>query len=355
MKKTISLFLAALMLAIPLAACSKDAAAGDDTASADTTVSADITASEDSAVPAETTPAVTGRKDAKDGIPADFSMNGKTVTCFTRSSGRKYDWDGGEEWTGDVLLEAVHKRVETVSERLKASLVCLLGPANWKEFGNAMEQNVMAGDGVVQIAVTPANASIKSGRDFLFCAMQDNKYLDFEQPWWNLAAIEELSLDGVNIRYMSGDMLLSQFNNHGAVYFNKDLYENNGFKSEDLYQTVIDRKWTLDELRKQATAMYKDVNGDGIEDDGDVYGFSLFTLERIKQFDYGFDIKRFIRNEQGYPVISYDTDRAETAVNKLNTLLHDTKGVKYEQENIENFFVNGNTVFWGDLLGTMHT
>jgi len=342
MKRMISL-IAAVLLLIPLAACGSDAPDVPDGTSAP----ADTTA------PAETVPAETERKDAKDNLPADFQLNGKTVTTLARDAGRKKDWDGIGEESGDVIMDAVYHRTMSVAERLKVNFQYLEAPTNWQDFGRTMEQVIMAGDNAAQIVLTPGNASIQSGRDFLFQPMQESKYLDFQQPWWNLAAMEEMSLDGINIRYMSGDMLLTQFDNSGAIFFNKALYEDNGFKSEDLYQTVIDRKWTVDVLRTQAAAMYKDVNGDGTEDEGDIYGYATFTKELVKFFDYGADIQRFRRDENGYPVIAYDTERAETAVNILIDFLHNTKGVKYGDKANNLFFPNGITVFCGSSLGMM--
>ena len=240
MKKALALFLALLMLSCSLAACSSEPT--DDTA--DTTAAADT----ESTAPAETEPAVTDRSQAKDNLPADLDLGGKTFGVATR--GRNDDVDGGGEDSADVIYSAVYHRTRTVEERLKMKLEVTAVSGNWQTFGTTMEAAILAGDNAWQIANTPGNASLSSKRDYLFQPLQDNKYLDLEQPWWNAAAINELSIDGKTIRYLVGDIALSTFNFLGTMLFNKDLYTDFGRKSEDLYQTVLDRKWTLDELNR---------------------------------------------------------------------------------------------------------
>ncbi len=339
MKKTVSLLLALLMLALPMAACSD----GGDTPADDTAGAADTTVAEDTA------PKELGRADAKDNIPADFSLNGKTIGFLMRS--RKLDFDGGGEETGDVVYDAVYQRTLAVEERLqyKTELTEMTGA--WKDFGTAMEAGVMAGDDAWQIIFTTGNAAIQSSRDHLFQDLSNNKYIDFDQPWWWTEAMTELSLDGKKIRYLVGDIHLSNYTTAGAMFFNADKLEDKGYKRDELYQTVIDRKWTYDKLIEMASAMYSDLNGDGQVNEGDMYGMLIINLEMIRHMEFTGAVRRYVRDDNGYPVMDYDQERAVLMIDTLNKLFYNTTGVEYRDESIVYPpFTNGNCAFYAGRL-----
>ncbi len=342
-KRFLAALLASVMLISAMAACSEG---GDDTpAGDDTSASADTTA-------AETEPKETGRAGIKDNLPADFTMDGKTVGVYMRSSVRKIDWDGGGEESGDVIYDAVYQRTRNVEDRLKTKFEVTEISGTWQEFGTTMEQNILAGDNIWQIVLTTGNAAISSSRDYLFQDVSQNKYLDFDQPWWWKTAMEELSLDGKRIRYMVGDISLMNYTKAGAMFFNKDLLEANGYKADDLYKTVIDRKWTYSLLREMCQAVYSDLNGDGEVNEGDRYGLYVNNPEFVYHMEYSIDIRRITRDSNGYPVMDFDIDRSTKAVDVLNDLLHNTKGVGYmdDKVTVKAAFNEGTMVFMAEQL-----
>ena len=158
MKKLCAL-LAVLTLLPVFAACSSDAGTsdvGNDTTSADAVVTEGTVETED-----------LGRAGIKDNIPDDFTMNGATVGIYSRGDNmRLYDIDGGGEETGDMVYDAVYRRTRSVEDRLdvKFNIMCIDGA--WKDFGDGMEQNVLAGDDTWQIIFTTGNAAIQSSRDY---------------------------------------------------------------------------------------------------------------------------------------------------------------------------------------------
>jgi len=341
MKRTFSLFLAILMLAVSLTACASDPISTPD----DTTPAAETTTG-------ETEPKETGRADAKDNIPADFTLNGKTMGIYIRSGMQKLDWDGGGEESGDVIYDAVYRRTQKVMERLDVGFELTALGGTWQEFGKGMEQNIMAGDDVWQIVFTTGNAAIQSSRDYLFQDLSKNKYIDFDQPWWWVDAMKELSLDGNKIRYLVGDISLTNYTKAGAMFFNKVKLESAGYKSDDLYKMVIDRKWTYDKLGEMAAASYIDVNGDGVVNDGDQYGLLVMNNEAIRHLEFTGNIRLFSRDESGYPYLDYDMESAVQFVDMMNKLLYQTKGCSFTKGSAYEAakFATGETVFMANRL-----
>ncbi len=344
MKQITAALLALLMLMPTLAACGEDTVTDipDDTTAAvqDTT--------------AETQPAETLRADAKDNLPADLNLGGKTVGIFANAGvRRKVDVDGAGEEIGDVVYDAVYNRTRSVADRLNAVIEVTEMSATYKDYGAAVEANILAGDDFWQIISISSNACIGFNRNHLFQDLQDNKYLDFDQPWWWKDAMMELTLDNKSVKYLIGDIGLSSYYYSGALFFNKTLLQDNNESEEALYQTVLDRKWTVDRLNEMAARMYRDLDGDGSVSDKDVLGLYLDTYEYVKFMGYGADVKRYYRDDNGYPVMEYDLDRAEVAVTKLMKLLNETKGVEYMRISKREYtrFAEGRSVFYGGLLG----
>ncbi|MBE6561340.1 MAG: hypothetical protein E7662_09440 [Ruminococcaceae bacterium] len=340
MKKFASALLALLMLAPALAACSDEPApVTDDTSAAEMTA------------PSENAPSETGRADVKDNIPADFNLSGKSVGLLVRAGQRKLDFDGGGEETGDVIYDAVYYRTRTVEERLGFTFDLTEGVNKWQDFGKELEQNIMAGDDRWQIVITPANATMGSGRDFLFQDLSENKYIDLDQPWWWKKPTTEISLDGKKIRYLVGDICLTCNTTAGAMYFNTNLLTNAGYNTDELYQSVIDRKWTYDKLHEMSASLYKDVNGNGKVDDGDIYGMMTMSKETIRHMEFTGNIRHYSRDENGYPYLDYDQERSVKMIDTLNKLLYETKGNEYrEGDTVYTIFTGGTAAFFPGRL-----
>jgi len=345
-KRLLAALLCALMVVPTMAACSNngDAPADDTTAAA-----------ADTTVPEETTPAVTDRKDAKDNLPADLNFGNMEVRVHTRGGqNRQQDLDGGGEETGDLVNDAVYSKSRKVEERLGVKLVVSENKEGYKQIGAEIEASILAGDDAWQLIATSSNATVQFSRDYLWQDVANNKYLDFDQPWWWKDAMYEISLDTKTIRYLLGDTNLSAYNYSGAILYNKDLFENFGGKEADLYQIVFDGKWTMDKLGEYASQMNKDLDGDGTLAVTDTLGFYIDTFEYLKFLEYGCDVRRYSRNDKGIPVVDLDLERATVAVDNMLKLIKGTKGVYWssaEKSRRRDLFAAGNMVFYGTILG----
>jgi len=339
-----SLLLAALM-ALPLAACSQDKPADDTTAADPGTES---TAPAETTVPEETTPAETARKDAKDNLPADLNLGGMTVGVISRNAQyRGCDVDGGEDYASDTVYTAVHNRTRKVEDRLKFKMAVTEFSGNNTAFGDTMEKAVLAGDNEWQIIFATSNATAHKGRDYLFRDLANAKYIDYEQPWWWTGAMEDLSLNGKEHRYLIGDIASNNLYLSCAVFFNKEIYKDSNGNPDDLYKLVIDRKWTYDKMREMAATAYVDLNGNGTVDTGDRYGLIMEAADSIRGFEHGTNIRKYSRGADGYPVLDYDLERAQNHVQKLKQLFYETKGVSYLNVKVDyNIFGGGTTLFW---------
>ncbi len=314
MKRILALFLMLAMLSPAMIACGKDEKSPD-TPEAGTTA------------PAETTE--TGRAAMKDNLPADFSLKGSKVSVLLRNTYRANDWDGGDAKDSDVLAQAVYNRTQAVETRLSTSFDVTELDGNWDAYGQAIEQNLLAGE-EYDIVLAASSACIRRGNDYLFQDMSQNEYLDFDQPWWSRSAMEAISLDGKKIRYLVGDIAMNSYFWGTVSFFNKNLYEDKFGSADDLYKLAIDGNWTYDKLMELVEEGADDVDGNGTLELTDVFGFLVDNSNIFYFMDHSTDLARLTRAEDGVPVVEYDLDRASSILEKMLKLVYQTPGSHYD-------------------------
>lgn len=343
----LSVLLAALIV-LPLTACNS----GNSEISTDT-VSPDTTASLVAETETETEDPNL-RKNAKDNLPDDLNLNGASIAVLAWDHNySRYDLCGNEELSGDIVFDAVHKRNNTVEERLNCTIDTMLSPdPKWADFATLIKKTVSAGDDVYSIVLGMGNSTIQYGNDQYFMDVSGLPYLDFSQPWWWKDSMDELSLDGKTYRYLVGDMQLSNYLACGTVYFNKRLFENAIGSSDDLYKLIIDGGWTWDKLHEYCEAGAQDLNGDGSFTEDDLMGTILGNGVLLGMMEYTADVRRSSRDENGYVKIDYDIERASTITEKLYALLYETKGFLYNANDYTpaNAFSSGKMLFYIERL-----
>ena len=342
-KRILSLLLAA-MLALPALASCGSGSSGDEAPAKESTAAADTAEAVETEDP-------NARQNAKDNLPADLNYKGAKVTILAQgaATGHLQDLNGFSDDDSDVLNDAIHQRNMKVEERLNVKLAPDFLTDAWKDYRDMMKSLVASGDTSHDFFYTMGNASIQSDNDVLFLDLADAPYLDYEQPWWWINAMTELSLDGKTFYYLVSEACISNYSCAGAAFFNKKLYTDYLGDPDDMYRTVLDGKWTLDKWGELSQKCYNDLNGNGIQDKGDLWGSYFGNVETLKEIEYATDLTRFTRDKDGYIQFGYDIERAAQLVEKLNKLLYETKGLTYVSDlsagDSYTIFANGEEVF----------
>jgi hypothetical protein len=87
-------------------------------------------------------------------------------------------------------------------------------------------------------------------------------YTDLSKPWWNKAASECFTL-GRRQYGAVGDMCLSMYSKITANFSIPTYITLSG--SENLYELVYNKKWTLEKMLQIGENYTKDLNGDGLK------------------------------------------------------------------------------------------
>ncbi len=338
MKKTLVWLLLAALL---LPACSQDTTDSKDTSAVDTT------APQVTETTVETT---TGRADAKDNLPDNLNFNGQSVRVIYRTSVANNELIGTDN-SGNMLSDAVWQRNRLVEDRLGIKFSFIDAGVTYQATYNSVYASLMADSYDFDYINATGNATIQRYLNPYMRDMVGAPHLDFDQPWWWTEAMETLSLQTGVWRWLFGDSMIGCYTQTGAMFFNKALFQDIHGNPDDVYQLVLDGKWTIDKLTELSTGAYKDVNGDGVKDYDDIHGYVKYgSVSDSDMFYAGFQVRTTSRDEKGRIIIDIDQERATKALEKLITLrtapgVWFDEAAKWSADNIAKPFSEGKLLF----------
>ena len=323
--RILSLILAALLLASSFTACSESKNTAETTG---TPQSADVTAeTEETTVSEESAPEeiVNTRLNIPDTLPADLSYDGQTVTIYySNSRNRTGTIEGAEELTGEVVTDAVIECNHWVADRLDVDLQFYAeNTGNWDTIAALVGNLIMANDDTFDIYIGEQFGMAQNVTKGYYRNTLELKYLDFDQPWWNTTYMENLQFTRDNRMFLLGEFTLSGLGDLFTHYFNKNIYQNNFGNPDDLYNLVLDGKWTIDKMSELAEAAYVDANGNGEVDPDDQLGYvANQTFSTVDPFMYSAGIPYTSIGEDGLVTINLNQERAYALTEKTVNLFH---------------------------------
>ena len=331
MKRFAALLLLAAMLTASLAACGSTSAP-----TADTTAPASSDAVTE---PAETE---LTRANTPDTVPEGLDFKGATLHALIRDSSDNNTIFQQEfyapEVTGDVLNDAVYARNLYATQRLNVRFEQTLTPGAWgnrNDFMGIVSSSAMAGDGSIDFVPWYAfcQPSLAAKQVYIDLLGKDVKYLDFDQPWWYQNVIRNATVNG-KLYLCSGEYGLTSIAMMASIAFNIDLRDDY-LPGTDFYAMVREGKWTFDAMLSNAKKVYKDVNGNGVGDLGDIFGFNG---GRADQFIHGAQVPISVETN-GVRKLALNNERMIKLVDTFQAYYSDPSyigksGAKFEEGSI---------------------
>lgn len=331
-KRMLCLALSVLML-IPLASCKEKE---NNTQSDETSVS---------------TEEKIGRAGVKDSLPEDLDLGKMTLNIMYRNTDRCRNYEAEGDIALDTVSAAVYVRNTTVEERLKVKLnyIAIEG-STWQESMMYLKTYLLSASSDIDYMLTTGNTTIQSGLTPYFTDLADAKYLDYSQPWWNNAAMEELSIDGKSIRYLVGDIAPTALLNTGVVFVNKTMYQNTFGNVDELCTLVNEHKWTFEKFSQMIKETGESYDG------SDKWGFLVQDTAFVNILTYSNDINYYTRGTDGTPTLSIYSDRSQSLFESIYALYWNNTGVRHNptfsdtNNTIGPDFANGKSMFYGSVL-----
>ena len=304
--RTLCASLASLMLIPLLVSC------GSDT----TSVSDDTTAAGTEAI---TTEAVTGREAIDDEL-GEYDFNGyefRIATCNNAS-----DFYYIEEETGDVVDDAVYSRNRTVEERFNCKIKVISDTGHRET--EIITNSVSAGDDMIDLVnwhVMVLGGLVTS--DY-FVNWNDVPNINFNKPWWSDSNEEHLSYDGY-CPIAIGDLLLGTIGNTYCIFYNKTIGQN--YDMPNMFDVVNSGEWTIDYIADTVKEMYTDINGDGVRDDSDFYGYVSNSQSHLNTYMWAFNNLIYTKKDNKL-VFSMNMEKTADIAEKLVSYFRTNAGFR---------------------------
>ena len=301
----------------------------------------------------------------KDELPGDLDFGNAEVSWFCGDySSAYFDDIYAEDQNGSLVNDAIYNARRSVEERLKIKLSVERYEFVWagvSEYNQLVKSMVMSGDTTYDayVGYTLVPLIIEGG---YFSDLAENKYLDFDKPWWNQDC--RSLMPGNSVWFVTGDATMSLIKHSLCVYFNQDLLDAYSIK-DNMYDLVRSGKWTLDTLESLIKDTYSDLNGNSEADVEDRYGLTFGDNNKYRMFTSALNVNMYTKTKDGYE-LSFISERTNDVFTRLQTLLNENENVRKAQGNNDNntdsfmsfggnyvskIFTSGNSLFTASLVG----
>nr|MBQ4318495.1 hypothetical protein [Clostridia bacterium] len=214
---------------------------------------------------------------------------------------------------GDILSDATYERNRAVEDAYGIKITKLEDNDSPQTLAST---NVQAGDDFADIPLIRIRNFFPTAQQGIYLDWSDYEdVIMLDAEWWDQRVYEQLAI-GDKIYALQGD-----FTNHDefcmlSVYYNKKVYEDNGF--EDAYTLVKDGKWTFDVMWEQVSAVSADLNGDGKMDKNDLFGL----LTEHNAFNYFYTAAGYmpIINNNGKLTFNLGDEKSFNIVEKVSVI-----------------------------------
>ncbi len=336
MKRTLTLLLSALLVASSVLSAS---CASEDTPSSTPTTTAAVTEA------GETTPETEARilPELPEGVTYDdYEFNVLHWYVDGWETRMSKDIQANEE-NGDPINDAVYKRNMTLNEKYGFSVK--LQNEQHGSVGGLVQKAVKAGDDPYDAVFSRSPEAVGLITGGMLYNLHQLENVDLTKPWWDQNSIESLTIAG-KLYIISSDISIVDKDATAAIAFSKKIAADNNLPN--LYDAVKNGEWTIDYMVDSYKNVARDLNGDQSMDEEDLFGF-LGGRDVTSTFFQGGDAMIISPDEDGYPALTFASDRNFALLEKLYTFTTDHD--KYYNHHVDG---SGNDTEYEQLFANGH-
>ncbi|MHB1151506.1 MAG: hypothetical protein ACYCWE_14295 [Eubacteriales bacterium] len=272
----------------------------------------------------------------------DFSILSVNSTSMGNSeeTGSHFwsDFGYNADRSGEPINDAVYARNLIIEERYGISI-------NVKEEPDveiSAKKTINAGDDIYDIVMPNIDRTYSMAEPGYIYELSKIPYINLQKPWWDNILVVDLAMSN-KIYVATGDISMEDEEYNWCIVFNKSMI--NKFNLDNPYHDVIEGIWTYDVLYNMSKIVSYDVNGDGLLDWNDSFGYGddynggqyLFHSagERIATL-----------NSEGKPELTLLSNRTNSIMDELIKVLRDKTCVIWvsEMKNVGNGWLELNNM-----------
>ena len=233
---------------------------------------------------------------------------------------------GVEEEIGEPINDAIWERNYNVEERLGV-VIEPYQPNPWQSYYNSVNQirgTIQSGiDDFQIIAGWSAQIPILS-TEKLFDNLLDYEYINVDKPYWNRSIVDELQIHDT-LYFLCGDISLLMLQSAYSMAMNAKVADT--YHITGIYDTVLNKEWTIEKLYQYSAMVYNDVNGDSKKNDGDLFGIHWGRLiNDVDSFMQSSQIRMTSRGEDDLPYLDVNEDKLNSLTEKIFKLVYENPG-----------------------------
>ncbi len=298
--KQLILWLCILCLLLPLTACKKDEQGSTETEA-----------------PVDGTEQVEQKGNYEENAP-DRDWNNAEFKILCTLQTEQFFKDTS---TIDSLRAAVYDRNTAVEELFGVTIEYTAidgNGANETGFATTVRTACLSGgQDVFDLVIPQSYYGVAMGLEGLYYNFNNSEYLNLEESWYYQSINEQCEVYGQTY-FLASAFLMDKLCAAETVYYNVDIGDNYGIDEKDLYQQVIDGKWTVEALRGYAART---------QDDPDVKGV-VSSSHGIRGMMIGCDTPFVSRDSDGNLQMSYYTHHLTDVFDKVYSFFNDNTFVE---------------------------
>ena len=288
----------------------------------------DTNASQTTDTAADDVTAAVTEPTAVSGNPADLDLGGEVIHLWYTTGWPSYTDIAGVQ-SGEVLDDAVFAQNLAVQEKLNCVIDFQDPGVAQGDCTKAISTLLLADDTTYDVYCATQWSGVKLIPQGLYMNIVDMPYISFDEPWWDVAYMQEMSMGQNQLYTLVGDCTIDRMRYLSCVYYNKLLYGNLYEDPDGLYQTVLDGNWTYDTLRTISETVYSDINGNSKIDEDDRIGARLCWNQDIMALQFCTGVPLTERDADNIPQIVANSEKMIDVVSRLYTVAFETTGIIY--------------------------
>jgi len=193
----------------------------------------------------------------------------RAINIYRREGARLEEWEPERDVSGYLVMnDALFERNVTLADKYN---VTFNHTTSLKENAITEFENIVnSGEDSIDFISFDAETLYSFARRGFLKDVNDLTYCDFDKDYWYGSNLNDLAeKDGTSYLAFGYTNLNFQWCSY-VVYYNTALFEQH-YKTDDPYQLVFDKKWTLEKMLEYAKGVYAD-GGDDTTFDDDTFG-----------------------------------------------------------------------------------
>ena len=221
-----------------------------------------------------------------------------------------------DELNGEIMNDTLYERISNIEDVLNIDFTTqCLGYIDTIQPN--VTKTVLAGLAEYDLALTHCISGFMGmAQDGVLLDWHDIPVIDMNAAYWNKNAQETFTINN-KLFYNVNDFILPDIN---TLFFNKGMINN--YSLESPYDKVTQNIWTWDKLLAMAVVVTEDINGDGVMNLNDQYGYvsdegAAYNVQTMKSYD----IDYVSLDKDGIPYIALDLSKLVDIMDGITALV----------------------------------